>query len=78
MVTGQVSPSLDSGPDYLDVQNKRLQAGALTAALAEEPYQVRDLPEMRAMLVGIGRALVKSGVPADAPVLARLPLTTIV
>jgi len=44
LVTGQVSPSLDSGPDYLDVKNKRLTAGALTARLRLDQLDSANFP----------------------------------
>lgn len=44
LVTGQVSPSLDSGPDYLEVENKRLTAGALTARLRLDQLDSANFP----------------------------------
>lgn len=43
---------------------------ALQAALSDEPYNPRDLPDARAMLLGLARVLVHSGVPRDALVQA--------
>jgi NTE family protein len=44
LVTGQVNPSLDSGPDYLEVENKRLTAGALTARLRLDQLDSANFP----------------------------------
>ncbi|MWV16996.1 BamA/TamA family outer membrane protein [Pseudomonas sp. L-22-4S-12] len=44
LVTGQVSPSLDSGPDYLEPLDKRLQAGALTARLRLDQIDSANFP----------------------------------
>lgn len=44
VVAGQVSPSLDSGPDYLEVEDKRLQAGALTARLRLDQMDSANFP----------------------------------
>lgn len=44
LVTGQFSPSLDSGPDYLEPLDKRLQAGALTARLRLDQIDSANFP----------------------------------
>lgn len=44
LVAGQVSPSLDSGPDYLEVPDKHLQEGALTARLRLDQIDSANFP----------------------------------
>lgn len=44
LVAGEVNPSLDSGPDYLEVQNKHLQAGAMTARLQLDQIDSANFP----------------------------------
>jgi len=44
VITGQLRPSLDSGPDYLEVKNNRLQAGAFTARLRFDQIDSANFP----------------------------------